>query len=87
MKRWNLFKRGTDIPNGQVTTQLWQCCETELEDDLFKDIDDIQTVNVQNLMAAMKRLAVISTATSVRKTELLTMRQHMTSTSVHLLHR
>lgn len=75
VKRWNLFKRGTDIPNGQVTTQLWQCCETELEDDLFKDIDDIQTVDEQNLMAAMKRLAVISTATSVRKTDLLTMRQ------------
>ena len=32
-------------------------------------------MNAQNLMAAMKRLAVISTATSVRKTELLTMRQ------------
>ena len=75
VKRWNLFKQGTDIPNGQVATQLWQCCEADLENDLFKDIDDIRTVDEANLLAAMKRLAVISTATSVRKTELLTMRQ------------
>ena len=36
VKRWNLFKRGTDISNGQVTTQLWQCCETKLKKTYLK---------------------------------------------------
>ena len=70
LKRWDLFKQGTDIAPGQLTTQLWQCCNRDLEEDLFKDID-----NVSTLLAAIKRLAVISRATSVRKTELLSLRQ------------
>lgn len=75
LKRWDLFKRGTEIPNGQLTTQLWQCCDDDLEVDLFRSIDNVMTVNEATLLNAIKRLAVISTAESVRKTELLSMRQ------------
>ena len=75
LKRWKLFKQGTDIPREQLTTQLWQCCEKDLEDDLFKDIDDVREISEEDLLSSIKRLAVISTATSVRKTELLSMRQ------------
>jgi len=74
-KKWNLFKRGTDIPATQLTTQLWKCCDSELEDDLFKDINSIDTVTEMQLLAAIRRLAVISTATSIRKTELLPLKQ------------
>lgn len=73
-KKWNLFKRGTDIPATQVTTQLWKCCDSEPEDDLFKDIN----VNEYQLLAAIRRLAVISTATSIRKTELLSLKPRST---------
>ena len=75
LKRWDLFKQGTDIPPGQLTTQLWQCCNRDLEDDLFKDIHNMSAVAENTLLAAIKRLAVISTATSVRKTELLSLCQ------------
>lgn len=74
-KKWNLFKRGTDIPTSQLTTQLWNCCDKELEDDLFKDVNEIDTITENQLLAAIRRLAVISTATSIRKTELLSMKQ------------
>ena len=74
-KKWSLFKRGTDIPASQITTQLWKCCDNELEDDLFKDINNIDTVSEDQLLAAIRRLAVISTATSIRKTELLSLKQ------------
>ena len=74
-KKWNLFKRGTDIPATQVTTQLWKCCDSELEDDLFKDTNNIDNVTEDQLLAAIRRLAVISTANSIRKTELLSLKQ------------
>ena len=67
LKRWDLFKQGTDIPPGQLTTQLWQCCNRDLEDDLFKDIDNVSAVAENTLLAAIKRLAVISTATTLRE--------------------
>ena len=54
LKRWNLFKQGTDIPQGQVTTHLWKCCDKDLEDDLFKDIDDIGSINEETLLASIK---------------------------------
>ena len=75
IKRWELFKQGTDIPTGQITTQLLKCCETDLEEDIFKDINNISHVDENGLLNAIKRLAIISTATSVRKTELLSLRQ------------
>ena len=75
LKRWNIFKRGTAIPIGQLTTQLWQCCDKDLEDDLFKDVDDVSTIDEIQLLAAIKRLSVVSTAASVRKTELLSLQQ------------
>ena len=61
-KRWNLFKQGTDIPDGQVPSQLWQCCDSDLEEDLFKDVYDIQNISEDDLLQAIKRLAVISKA-------------------------
>ena len=75
IKRWNLFKQGTDIPDGQLASQLWQCCDSDLEEDLFKDVNDITNMNEDALLQAIKRLAVITKATSVRKTELFSMKQ------------
>ena len=75
IKRWDISKKGTDIPEGQVVNQLWQCCDKDLEDDLFKYVENIDTINENDLLQAIKRLAVISTAVSVHKTELLSMRQ------------
>ena len=75
LQGWGLFKQGTDIPRAQISNQLWQCCHKDLEKDLFKDITNVSDTDEHALLAAIKRLAVISAAASVRKTELLTMRQ------------
>ena len=75
LQGWGLFKQGTDIPRAQISNQLWQCCHKDLEKDLFKDVTNVSDTDEHALLAAIKRLAVISTAASVRKTELLTMRQ------------
>ena len=65
-KKWTLFKNGTSIPAGQVTTQLWQCCDAELESDLFKDVSDISVIDELSILDCIKRLAVIKIAASVR---------------------
>ena len=67
LKKWDLFKKGTDIPTGQVNTQLWQCCDKELEDDLLKDVSDFTSVNE----LVIKKLSVISVAASVRRRVLI----------------
>ena len=75
LQGWDLFKQGTDIPRAQISNQLWQCCHKDLEKDLFKEVTNVSDTDEHALLAAIKRLAVISTAASVRKTELLTMHQ------------
>ena len=75
IRKWSLFKNGTDIPQNQLTTQLWQCCDNELESDLFKDVPDISTCTEERLLADIKQLAVITVSTSVRQKELLAMKQ------------
>ncbi len=74
-RKWNLFKNGTDIPPNQLTTQLWQCCDKQLEDDVFKDMSDISTATETDLLAVIKNLSVITVSTSVRQKELLSMKQ------------
>lgn len=75
VKKWNLFKNGTDIPPTQVTTHLWQCCDPDLEAELFKDVQNIATITEADLLNSIKRLAVISIAASVRRAEFLALHQ------------
>lgn len=60
LRRWDLFKQGTNIPRGQISNQLWQCFYEDFEDDLFQDITNVSDTDQHAL------LAVISTAASVR---------------------
>ena len=69
LQRWNLFKRGTDIPRKQISNQPSQWFYEGIEEDLFQDITNVSDTDQHVL------LAVISTAASVRKAELLAMRQ------------
>ena len=72
--RWDIFKKGADAPTDHIVNQLCQCYDKDLEEDLFKHFEDISTIDEQELLQAIKQMAVISTV-SVRKTELLSMRQ------------
>ena len=74
-RKWDIFKNGTNIPEDQLSTQLWQCCDEELTSDLFRDIPNISTIDVDSLLQSIKQLAVLSVATCVRKTELLALHQ------------
>ena len=75
VKKWNLFKNGTDIPATQITTHLWQCCDPDLETELFKDVQDIATTTETQLLNSIKKLAVISIAASTRRAEFLALHQ------------
>ena len=74
-RKWAIYKTTMNIPNDQIATQLWQCCDDDLTSDLFRDIPNIATIAEDDLLAAIKCLAVVSVATTVRKTELLSLRQ------------
>ena len=72
---WTNFKRCTDIADNQVADQLYQCCEKSLAKLLIREQPEIVTRGETELLAAMKRLAVIKIATSIRRTNLLAMKQ------------
>ena len=75
IRKWSIYKTTTNIPADQVATHLWQCCDDELTSDIFRDVSDIASISEDDLLEAIKRLAVVSVATTVRKTELLSLRQ------------
>ena len=74
-QKWGIFKNGSDIPPNQLTAQLLQCCDKELEDDVLKDMSDIPTATEAELLQVIKNLAVISMSTSVRQNELIALKQ------------
>ena len=57
--------------NEEVAGQLFQCCDKSLMRLLLKENPDIIEEGEDALMMAMKRMAVLHVATSVRRTKLL----------------
>lgn len=82
LARWRLFKRGTGLQPNEACQQLFECCDEELGDDILKNSNtDIVTLNEDELLVLIKRLAVTPVAVSVRRSDLLsltqvTMRKH-----------
>ena len=72
---WTRFKRCTDIPDGDTADQLFQCCEHSLARLLLKENPDVVNDGEDALKVAMKKMAVLHIATSVRRTNLLAMKQ------------
>ena len=72
---WRRFKRCTDIRMAEVADQLFQCCDRRSSRLLLKENPDIIEAGEEALMAAMKKMAVIQIATSVRRTNLLVTKQ------------
>ena len=72
---WKRFKRCTDIPNDEVADQLFQCCERSLGRLLLKENPQIIEAGEVQLMEAMRKMAVLQVATSVRRANLLTTKQ------------
>ena len=74
-QEWKRFRRCTEIPIGQEADQLFDCCEQGLGRLLLKEDASIIEAGEEPLMVAMKAMAVIKVATSVRRTKLLSLKQ------------
>ena len=71
MTRWTMFKRSTGITGPEAVQHLFHCCEDELGDALLKAHPDAATGNEDELVAKIKKMAVIPVAVCVRRAELL----------------
>ena len=74
-RRWQLFVRGSGIADASASAQLFQCASPVLGDSLLQSDPDIVFKPVQELLSAMRRLAVIPIATGVLRSELRQMCQ------------
>ena len=75
MQEWRRFKRCASIPKGQEADQLFDCCEKGLGRLLLKEDSDIIDAGEEALIGAMKKMAVIKVAISIRRTKLLSLKQ------------
>ena len=74
-REFRRFKRNTDYPAGGEADQLFDCCEKALQRLLLKENPNIIEAGETELLSAIKRMAVIRVPTSVRRTNLLALRQ------------
>ena len=72
---WSHFKRCTDIPTGGVADQLFQCCEKGLGRLLIRENPNIIAEGEEELLHAIKRMAVIKVAIGLRRHNLLSAKQ------------
>jgi len=72
---WKRFKRLTQIPDDSLADQLIECCEKSLSRLLLKENPSIVEAGEVALLCAMKKMAVLHVATTVRRTNLMTMKQ------------
>ena len=74
-RRWQVFKAGFGIDDISALLQLFQCVSKELGDNLLKSDAEVASRPVADLLISMRRLAVISIATGVLRTDLMQMCQ------------
>jgi len=73
---WQLFKQGTALMPAETVRQLFRCCNDELGNDLLRGSKiDFTTTPENTLLNLIKKLAVIPVAVSVRRSDLLAIRQ------------
>ena len=75
LQEWNHFKRCTLLPQGSIADQLFQCCERGLGRLLLRENPDVITGGETSLLEAMKKMAVVKVATSVRRQNLMALKQ------------
>ena len=72
---WERFKRLSGIPAEDITDHLLECCEKSLSRLLLKENPNITMSNEEALLDAMKKMAVLHVATTVRRTKLMALKQ------------
>ena len=69
------YKRRIRSPVGQEADDLFDCCEKSLGRLLLKEDPGIIEAGEEKLLEAMKKMAVIRVAVSIRRTQLMSMKQ------------
>ena len=69
------YKRRIRSPVGQEADDLFDCCEKSLGRLLLKEDPGIIEAGEKKLLEAMKKMAVIRVAVSIRRTQLMSMKQ------------
>ena len=75
LTRWKNYKRTSGIPHTIAAGELFECCDTELGDDIIKQNSELLEGGETPLLEAIKKLAVIPTAVCVRRSEVLQLKQ------------
>ena len=73
--RWTMFKRGIALTAINTVQQLFQCCDDDLGDAILRGNPTAAEGTESQLLAAIKQMAVIPIAVSVRRAELLATKQ------------
>ena len=74
-QRWTMFKRSTSVTGAACVEQLFHCCDEDLGDSILKGHPDAVTSTEENLIKVIKQMAVIPVAISVRRADLLGIKQ------------
>ena len=75
LRRWEVFRTGSNVDEASSPSQLFQCAGAELGDSLLMTNPNIASEPLEQLLTAMRSLAVIPVATCVLRSELLQLRQ------------
>ena len=75
LRRWTWFKDGSQIDDASAPSQLLQCAGPDLGDRLLTSDANIASKTVDQILTAMRSLAVIPVAASILRSELLQLRQ------------
>ena len=74
-REWSLYKETVSMPADRISVYLLSCCSQDLKSSVERADPAVTTKAESEVLAAIKRHAVISVAVSVLRTELLVMKQ------------
>ena len=75
-RQWDMYKIGMAITDNVLPTALFYCCNTDLRTDIMRDLrQDVATMAEEDLLAAIKRLAVKDESILVHRIKLNKMTQ------------
>ena len=73
--RWAMFKRSTGLAGAECVQQLFHCCDEELGNAILKGHPDVVSRDEDYLRSKIRLMAVTPVAISVRRAELLSVKQ------------
>ena len=74
-REWEVYKETVSIPLEKILVYLLACCEPDLKSSVERSDPRLSSKSESDVLASIKRHAVVSVAVSVLRTELLTMKQ------------